>query len=186
MTYETNPTRPSRSSDMAVARADGATLTPVSWAGTHTMSLAQWIYSGRRLGAIGRGVGWWIGDWLRFGNHRFGEKYAQASRITGYDSQTLMNMAYVASRVDPSRRREKLSWSHHAEIAAIEPEEQDQWLDLAEACRLSVHDMRLQLRNASKPGRGVEARTPSANVGETRAVCPVCGHSVESRRLLTE
>src|SRR4051812_36750101 len=75
-------------------------ITNVSWSAPGAMSFEQWVLHGRRLGAIGRGIGWWLGDWLRFGNARYGEKYVQASRITGYDVQTLMNMVYVASRVD--------------------------------------------------------------------------------------
>ena len=57
-------------------------VTPVSWQPKHALSLSQWVSDGQRLGAIGRGVNWWIGDWLRFGNHKFGERYARASRIT--------------------------------------------------------------------------------------------------------
>ena len=52
----------------------------------------------------------------------------RASRITGYDVQTLMNMVYVATRFESGRRRERLSWSHHAELAALEPPEQEEWL----------------------------------------------------------
>jgi hypothetical protein len=152
-------------------------LTNVSWSAPGAMSFEQWVLHGRRLGAIGRGVGWWIGDWLRFGNARYGEKYVQASKITGYDVQTLMNMVYVASSVDMSRRRERPSWSHHAEVAALPPEEQDHWLDRVEESRLSVHDLRVLLRDARRDKtaeRGAEAETP-----EHATVCPECGHSFE-------
>lgn len=155
----------------------GVTLTNVSWSAPDAMSRELWIQSGRRLGAIGRGVGWWIGDWLRFGNERYGEKYAKASRITGYDPQTLMNMVYVASNVDPSRRREKLSWSHHAEVAALAADEQDRWLDLAEGSRLSVHDLRLTLRSPHTQAGAAKIDEPPT---PDSAVCPACGHSLES------
>jgi hypothetical protein len=141
------------------------------------MSFEQWVLHGRRLGAIGRGVGWWIGDWLRFGNARYGEKYVKAARITGYDVQTLMNMVYVASSVEPSRRRERLSWSHHAEVAALPPEEQSEWLDRVEECRLSVHDLRMLLRNARR-GDGDEERAQEAIAADAK-VCPECGHELE-------
>src|SRR5918998_5974009 len=118
-----------------------AKLTNVSWSAADALSFEQWVRDGRRLGMIGRGVGWWIGDWLRFGNARYGEKYVRASKITGYDVQTLMNMVYVASNIEPARRRESLSWSHHAELAALSPAEQDDWLDRAEECRLSARDL---------------------------------------------
>lgn len=153
-------------------------LTNVSWSASETVSFEQWVLNGRRLGAIGRGVGWWIGDWLRFGNARYGERYVQAAKITGYDKQTLMNMVYVASRVEPPRRREKLSWSHHAEVAASSPEQQDVWLDKAECSRLSVQDLRQLLGKARKREKDVEAGRPA---GPDPTVCPHCGHEFEAR-----
>ena len=100
---------------------------------------------GRRLARLGR-PGWWIGDWLRFGAEAFGERYAPAARTTGYDRQSLMNMVYVASKIEPGRRREQLSWSHHAELAALEPADQDRWLDHAVDERLSVRSLREAIR----------------------------------------
>jgi hypothetical protein len=90
--------------------------------------------------------------------------------------QTLMNMVYVASSVDPSRRREALSWSHHAEVAALPPEEQERWLARVEENRLSVHDLRLLLREAR---RGDAAEQGGArHVPEHTTVCPTCGHAL--------
>jgi hypothetical protein len=161
-------------------------LTGVSWSAPGAMSFEQWVLHGQRLGAIGRGVGWWIGDWLRFGNARYGEKYVRASKITGYDVQTLMNMVYVASSVDPSRRRERLPWSHHAEVAALPPEEQDRWLDRVEEDRLSVRDLRLLLREVRRIEAGeqpAQAGTPEAQEGapEHAPVCPECGQPTNGR-----
>src|ERR1700752_2199864 len=84
------------------------------------------------------------------GNAKFGERYSRASKITGYDSQTLMNMVYVASRFSISRRRENLSWSHHAALAALPAEEQEEWLNQAVAEHWSVSDLRIMLRTARK------------------------------------
>src|SRR5687768_3997103 len=90
-------------------------LTSKSWSPRGAPTVADWVRLGRGLGALGRASGWWIGDWLRYGNARYGERYGAAARITGYDVQSLMNMAYVAGRFEVSRRRESLSFSHHAE-----------------------------------------------------------------------
>jgi hypothetical protein len=158
-------------------------VTPVAWQPGHAISLSQWVADGQRLGAIGRGVNWWLGDWLRFGNAKFGERYVRASRITGYDVQTLMNMVYVASRFDADRRRERLSWSHHAELAALEPEDQEQWLTRAEDERLSVRDLRGELRRVTRAQeKDVIAATSredaSPPAAEPRHVCPNCGHEL--------
>jgi hypothetical protein len=160
-----------------------ATVSDVSWRAAADLSFPEWLEYGRRLGLMGRSAGWWIGDWLNYGNHAFGERYVRASRITGYDAQTLMNMAYVASRFDGSRRRGRLSWSHHAEIAAMEPEEQDHWLARAETDRLSVRCLREGIRRERLRERAEESadrercradegERPSADV-----VCPECGHA---------
>ncbi len=129
-----------------------ACLTPTSWScdAKGSLDLREWAEHGRRLGGIGRAVGWWIGDWLRYGNLQFGDRYARASRITGYDVQTLMNMVYVATHFDISQRREKLSWSHHAQVCALPVQERERWLDFAEREHLSVRCLRDELRRAQQ------------------------------------
>jgi hypothetical protein len=155
------------------------TLTATTWNAHETISFPEWIEHGRRLGRMGRGIGWWIGDWLRFGNAAYGERYAPAVRATGYDRQSLMNMVYVASSIEPERRREDLSWSHHAEIAALEPDEQDRWLERAERDRLSVRCLREAIRTERRGAKAGEPGEPRpARHRATGGVCPSCGHSL--------
>jgi len=156
------------------ARATKVSLTTTGWAASSELPLAEWAEQGRRLGTIGRAAGWWIGDWLRYGNERYGERYARAARITGYDVQTLMNMVYVASRIEPSRRREGLSFSHHAEVAALERDAQDHWLARAEADRLSVRCLRDELRR-ERNVLSAAGHEPSPQPPASTIVCPECG-----------
>lgn len=169
-------------------------VSSVAWKPQQDMDFTEWLSQGRRLGSIGRGVAWWIGDWVNFGNVKFGEKYSRAARITGYDVKSLMNMAYVASRFELARRREALSWSHHAELAAQPPDEQERWLAFAEDKHLSVRGLRDELRTwrsrqnaedrkakpAAQPystiARSVPASISAAppHVSE-EPVCPRCG-----------
>lgn len=135
-----------------------AMLTTISWAPRTELAVADWVRQGRWLGALGRGAGWWIGDWLRYGNSHYGQRYTAAGRATGYDVQSLMNMAYVAGRFESSRRRPSLSYSHHAELAGLSPEDQDVWLDRAEAGGLSVRALRVELRHARKRAESRHAR----------------------------
>jgi hypothetical protein len=58
-------------------------VTAVSWSARPDLDLPEWVNQGHRIGRMGRSVGWWIGDWLRFGNARYGEKYTRAMKITG-------------------------------------------------------------------------------------------------------
>lgn len=162
-----------------------ATVSAVAWEPTAELDCAQWIVHGQRLGSIGRGIAWWIGDWVNYGNAKFGEKYARAARITGYDAQTLMNMAYVAARFAPSRRRSALSWSHHVEVAALDRTDQDDLLDYAEEMRLSVRGLRdeVRVRAHKTPNRHKKTESPSFESSE-RFVCPNCGCQLVSN--LTE
>jgi hypothetical protein len=157
-------------------------LNAVHWKPCEGISFAQWVDQGRKLGLVGRSIGWWIGDWLRYGNVAYGERYARAARITGLDIQTLMNMVYVASRFTPPRRREQLSWSHHAEVAALEPDDRERWLDRAAADRLSVRCLREEIRRERRASLGVGeqaavARLVPASEQGGSIVCPSCGHS---------
>ena len=138
------PETPARSSS---ARSPAA-ITATAWSPRVELTVADWACQGRWLGALGRGSGWWLGDWVRYGNARYGDRYRPAARVTGYDVQSLRNMAYVAGRFDVHRRRDGLSFSHHAELAGLPAEEQDLWLDRAEVGALSVGSLRSELRHA--------------------------------------
>jgi hypothetical protein len=160
---------------MAPGSAARVALTEVSWHARRELAASDWLRQGRWLGALGRASGWWIGDWVRYGNARYGERYALAARITGYDPHSLMNMAYVASHFEMSRRREKLSFSHHAELAALPHEVQERWLDRAEREHLSVRRLRTALRCELRPVRALE-RPRDNGAAPAEIVCPHCGH----------
>lgn len=68
---------------------------------------------------------------------------------------TLWNIASVARRVESSRRREDLSFSHHAEVAAFEPDEQEAWLADAVRHNWSVRELRDEIQRA-RDGRKPE------------------------------
>lgn len=140
----------------------------------------EWLATGRRLGAIGRCSQWWIGDWVRYGNARWGEKYAEAARVTGYDVASLRNMAWVSAQFDLSLRSDKLTWSHHVLLAPLEPEAQRRWLDRAHDERLSVADLRLELRASGRGDRRRpdHSRTAKEAQGGEAAICPHCGHKL--------
>jgi hypothetical protein len=111
----------------------------------------RWVEIGSMLGRISRAMPWLIGDWIEYGESRYGEKYAQALDATGLDYSTLSNYAYVCRRIEPSRRREHLSFSVHAEVASLPPDEQDRWLDRAEQEGLRTRDVRASLQAIRGP-----------------------------------
>lgn len=124
------------------------------------LSFEDWEQTGETLGRIGRACQWWIGDWLNYGERAYGEKYTEAIEVTGYELGTLKNLAWVAARVERSRRRDVLSWSHHQEIAALGPADQERWLTSAEANGWSKGQLRKQI---------------NAEPAEERECCPNCG-----------
>jgi hypothetical protein len=154
----------------------------VAWIPQSELGQAEWLAAGRRLGAIGRCSQWWIGDWIRYGTSRWGEKYAEAARVTGYDVASLRNMAWVASQFDLSLRSDKLTWSHHVLLAPLESEEQEYWLDRAHRERLSVADLRLELRASRGGGTGgTDNQAASGRDGDAKpSICPHCGHKLHS------
>jgi hypothetical protein len=154
-----------------------AATTPVAWKPSENIDVRDWVQIGRRLGTTTRCSQWWLGDWIRYGTARWGEKYKEASRITGYDVQSLKNFAYVAGSIEMYRRRDDLTWSHHAEVSSLASDEQDKWLALAATEKMSVADLRIELR-AARRGSGESTPRAASSTGIATGVvmCPNCKH----------
>lgn len=123
-------------------------------------SFEEWEQCGTVLGRVEKAVHWWIGDWLNWGEQTWGEMYAQAMDETGFDYSTIRNDKWVSSQIELSRRRDNLSWSHHQEIAALEPGEQDRLLEQAEANGWTRQELRREVR-ALQAGRELDIPLPS-------------------------
>jgi hypothetical protein len=111
-------------------------------------------------------IQWWLGDMLAVGEARYGERYAQAVEATGYAVQTLMHMVFVASHVAPERRRQSLSFTHHKEVASLDPDEQEALLSEAEKREWRSRDMAEAVRTykrALRSGDDAPAETPAPN-----------------------
>lgn len=165
------------------SKAKESSLQAVAWKPRGSIELVDWIRVGERFGSVSRGHQWWIGDWLNYGNERWGEKYAEAGRITGYDPGTLRNIAWVASQFeDPSRRRDKLSWSHHAVLASstFDDGERERWLQRSIDDRLSVADLRLEINALRKRARSsADSSIAEEAQSESSIACPQCGFRIE-------
>ena len=102
----------------------------------------EWLGCFQFLKAAEKSIQFWIGDWINFGERKWGDKYTEAFDMFDYDYGTLRNYAYVAKNVDLSRRNDKLSFSHFAEVASLEPKEQQRLLKKAEDEDFSVSKLR--------------------------------------------
>ncbi len=105
----------------------------------------RWLGIGRQLSAVSTSAAWCLGDWLAFGERAYAGRYRAAVEQTSLDYQTLRNYAWVARRFELSRRRDTLSFGHHAEVAALAEPEQDFWLRKAEEHQWPVKRLRQQV-----------------------------------------
>lgn len=108
----------------------------------------KWELIGDQIFSVAESSAWWIADWLAYGETIFQERYREAIRKSSLNYQTLRNYAWVARRFDLSRRRDNLSFGHHAEVAALDPPEQDFWLRKAEEYGWSRNQLRSQVRSS--------------------------------------
>jgi hypothetical protein len=114
-----------------------------------SLTFPEWVKAGRQLAQISHCVAWALGDWLIYGQVRYGSRYRSALAATQLDYQTLRNYAWVARAVPPSRRRDTLSFQHHAEVASLSEAEQDLWLSRAEREHWSRNRLRRELSNGT-------------------------------------
>jgi hypothetical protein len=168
---------PDRAADEAPGarfERDLARMTPTGLYLREEMPFDAWVTLGRRMWEIAQASAWWLGDWLVYGERTYGRRYHLAVEATSLDYQTLRNYAWVARRFRPSRRRDGLSFQHHAEVAALNAPEQDLWLRRAEQGRWSRNELRRQVaaaRRSQEMGaddRGVVCRLEISGAHEHR------------------
>jgi len=84
----------------------------------------------------------WLGDWINYGQAKFGEKYHHAIARTGLDYGTLRNAAYTSRRIDLSDRSDKLSYKHHEIVASLPAPLQRQLLREAEQSYYTTRELK--------------------------------------------
>lgn len=110
------------------------------------MDIEAWTEIGRDLAATSQKVQWFLGDWWAYGDQAYGARAAVAAEgIFGRSYGSLRNLAVVARKFEPSRRRDGVHFTHHQEVAALEPAEADQVLDQATAGGWSKRDVRTEV-----------------------------------------
>lgn len=107
-----------------------------------------WLDIGRQLSAVLNSSAWCLGDWVVYGEVAYTGRYREAIERTSLDYQTLRNYAWVSRRFSLARRREMLSFGHHAEVAALPDPEQDYWLRKAEELGWSRNQIRHEVRTS--------------------------------------
>jgi len=134
----------------------------------------EWAVLGKKICRTCHVMNWWVADWAAFGSvkwpgredngkseHGNGEKHYGALKrfasANGWAAQTIYHAATTARRVEPCRRRQDLSFSHHCEVASLSPKKQTEWLTAAERESIPIGKLRSLIRrdqgkrDANKP-----------------------------------
>ncbi|MCG8915748.1 LmbU family transcriptional regulator [Actinokineospora sp. PR83] len=123
------------------------------------MTYETWERAGVQLAGVLDSSAWCLGDWLVCGQENYADRYTRAIEVAGLDYQTLRNYAWVTRRFPFDRRRAELSFQHHAEVASLDVEDQDEWLRRAEDGGWSRNELRRRLRTTREEAKAVAAST---------------------------
>ena len=84
-------------------------------------SFEEWRRAGKTLSLIEANGRWWLGDLLAYGETRseWGDKYAHECSILGRSYGDVRNLKSLSTRFQLSRRRDNLSWDHHATVSGL-------------------------------------------------------------------
>jgi hypothetical protein len=109
-------------------------------------SFDDWMTTCRECGRWSTQNSWALGDlW------RYGQKWGEHKKLTedpgwaGPEYQTCANLAWVAGKFESSRRREELSFRHHAEVAALPADEADALLQWSIDTKATTAELRREI-----------------------------------------
>jgi hypothetical protein len=111
------------------------------------LSFEEWKEYGRNLGRIEKIYMWKVGEWWAYGEINYGEKTSitKSDDWDGPSYQTCEDAGWVFKKFHFSRRHENLSWSHHREVAGLDEEDADRFLNDAITHKWSRKELRKQL-----------------------------------------
>lgn len=131
------------------------------------ITFEEWQEIGSHLSALAKGMLFWVGDWLNYGEKTYGESYAQAMDITGYSYATVKMAKYISSKFPPEDRNEKLTFTHYSAVVGEDKTKALQLLDKAANDELSVKELK-GLRSETAPPKPEKTKT---------CLCPHCHRS---------
>lgn len=108
----------------------GVTLASTALVLDHSVSEHDMQVIAGILGEMNATMAWWAGD-LLLAYERYGDG-TKLAQLIGLKPETLWNYKSICKQVEPSRRREGLSFGHHAVVASLSDNEQSYYLGLAE------------------------------------------------------
>lgn len=129
------------------------------------LSFEEWNAIGDQIIPMAKSIGFMVGDWINYGEKRYGEKYKEAIRRSGLTKETLFQYSHVARRVQILERSKVLDFCHHIVLARLKtPEEQRYWVKVAEDEKMSVRRLKKSL-NAGRIVTPEEMKPDPADSG---------------------
>lgn len=121
-------------------------------------TFAKWRQEGNTVVGLAKTCHWYLGDWLLYGEDKFGEKAAQViDADLGFSESHLSAVRWVCKKFPVARRVAGLSFQHHREVAGLDDQSQaDALLKMAR----QMHWRSDQLREEVKAVRGEVSRSP--------------------------
>lgn len=100
----------------------------------------QWREAGMEIARTGSASKWWLGDWWKFADHRYGSRkeIVDSKDWDGPAFQTCKDAGWVASEFERSLRKDLLSFNHHKAVISLPHDWRMKLLDEAEVDGLSV------------------------------------------------
>ena len=158
--------RPSQALRLLADLEDSGAITSTALVLPPDISYDQCEALAMMFGQLHRTSAWLLGDLMNHVERVYGETVGQLAEATGLSPGTIHNYTSVCAHIPRSRRRAALPFSTHAEVAYLEPAEQEEWLKKA-----AEHNWtKSQLREA----RSEETKGNYPQPVECR--CERCGH----------
>jgi hypothetical protein len=153
-----------------------------------SLSWEQWSAYGATLQVAHRSIMWLLGDWLVYGERRWPDRYTQAVEATGRAVQTLRNAAWVAGAIPPAGRHPGVSWSHHAEVASLEPAERNDLLGWAASMVVDRGELRAEIgrRGLRQPRKPAESDPMADANAELQLSLDLSRWLAEGRRIAAQ
>lgn len=110
------------------------------------LSFEEWNAIGDQIIPMAKSIGFMVGDWINYGEKRYGEKYTEAIKRSGLTMETLKLYSHVARRIEMLNRSNVLDFTHHIVAARLkDPDQQQHWLKIAEEEKMSVRRFKKSL-----------------------------------------
>ena len=120
------------------------------------VSFKEWMKVGRTLSDMANSTPWWVGDWVNYGEAKYGETYSQGLTLWSCAYQSLANMAYVARQYPPETRT-SLSWTHHRYAASLPLGERLGLLERAKEEEWTSRQLQVEVAKLKEPDTGEES-----------------------------